>query len=308
MTSSTFVDNSGAGLDGGAIDNADCDGTGTLTVNDSTFTGNNAGSIDGYGGAIAVWAGGTVTNSTFSANIAERGAAVGGDSLALVDDTFTANAGADSAIENANGISVANSILDDAPATPECSDQVTDGGYNVAADNTCFLGSTSLSNSTTIGTLTLAANGSGGPQTAAITDVELGPRSRAPSACTQTTDERGQPRPGLGYSTACDAGAYEIQKSTGYDLAGSDGGVFVFPTGQIVGLLRLAAGPRHPREERRGPGPDEQLHRLRPGRLRRRCLRLPDRPGLGLLRLAAGPRRQGQQRRRARADEQRPRL
>ena len=150
------------------------------------------------------------------------------------------------------------------------------------SDASCAFGPTSLSNSTTIGTLTLAANGSSGPQTAAITTSSSAHGIVPPSACTQTTDERGQPRPGLGYSTACDAGAYEIQKSTGYDLAGSDGGVFVFPTGQIVGLLRLAAGPRHPREERRGPGADEQLHRLRPGRLRRRCLRLPDRAGLGL--------------------------
>ena len=61
------------------------------------------------------------------------------------------------------------------------------------------------------------------------------------SACTVTTDERGQPRPGIGY-TACDAGAYELQKSTGYDLAGSDGGVFVFPTGQPKGFYGSLPG------------------------------------------------------------------
>ena len=33
---------------------------------------------------------------------------------------------------------------------------------------------------------------------------------------------------------------------TGYDLVGSDGGVFVFPVGQAGGLLRLAAGPQPP--------------------------------------------------------------
>ncbi len=56
-----------------------------------------------------------------------------------------------------------------------------------------------------------------------------------------TTDQRGQPRPGIGY-TACDAGAYELQKSTGYDLAGSDGGVFVFPTGQPKGFYGSLPG------------------------------------------------------------------
>ncbi len=214
-------------------------------MSDSTFTGNSAGAGDGYGGAIAVWSSGTVTNSTFSANISERGAAVGGYSLTLANDTLTANAGSDSAIENENAWPVSNSILDDGPASPECLGALADGGYNVAADNTCALGSTSLSNSTTIGTLTLAANGSSGPQTAAITTTSSAHGLVPLSACTPTSDERGQPRPGLGYPSACDAGAYEIQKSTGYDLAGSDGGVFVFPTGQssgYYGSLPTASG------------------------------------------------------------------
>jgi predicted outer membrane repeat protein len=243
VTGSTFVDNSGVSLDGGAIDSADCSGTGTLTVTGSTFTGNDAGSSSGFGGAIAVWAAGTVTNSTFSANIAQRGAAVGGDtsSLALVDDTLTANAGSVSAIQNLGGFSVANSILNDAPATPECVSAITDNGHNVAADATCGLGSTSVSNSTTIGTLALAANGSSGPQTAAITRTSSAFGLVPLAACTVNTDERGQPRPGTGF-TACDAGAYETQMSTGYDLAGSDGGVFVFPTGQPFGFFGSLPG------------------------------------------------------------------
>ena len=118
---------------------------------------------------------------------------------------------------------------------------MTDGGHNVASDATCGLGSTSIQNSTTIGTLTLAANGSTGPQTAAITPSSSAYGFVPAGACTVTTDERGQTRPGFGY-TACDAGAYEFQMSTGYDLAGSDGGVFVFPAGQGKGFYGSLPG------------------------------------------------------------------
>jgi predicted outer membrane repeat protein len=237
VTNSTFIGNSAPSGDGGAIDANDCSSTGTLTVTGSTFQNNSAGP---EGGGIGAWEGGTVTNSTFDSNSAPGGGgAVAGDSLALVNDTFTANA--NTAIYNNFGFSIANSILDDASAGPECIGAITDGGHNVSSDNTCHLGPTSISNSSTIGTLTLAANGSSGPQTAAITTSSSAHGIVPVAACTVTTDERGQPRPGVGYST-CDAGAFELQKSTGYDLAGSDGGVFVFPTGQSAGFYGSLPG------------------------------------------------------------------
>src|SRR6185437_8924836 len=99
----------------------------------------------------------------------------------------------------------------------------------------------SIQNSTTIGTLTLAANGSTGPQTAAITPSSSAHGIVPLASCTVNTDERGQPRPGIGYTT-CDAGAYEIQKTTGYDLAGTDGGVFVFPVGMTQGFYGSIPG------------------------------------------------------------------
>jgi len=240
VTNSTFIDNSGPDADGGAIDEAECDGTGTATVSDSTFAGNSAD----FGGAIAWYGtvgGFTVTNSTFASNSASgSGGAVAGRNISLVDDTLTANSSP--AIEVGGGpITVTDSILDDATAGPECNDPVTDGGYNVSSDATCDLGSKSIQNSTTIGTLALAANGSTGPQTAAITKSSSAYGIVPLSACTVTTDERGQPRPGPGRAS-CDAGAYEYQLATGYDLAGSDGGVFVFPTGQPYGYFGSLPG------------------------------------------------------------------
>jgi predicted outer membrane repeat protein len=230
----TFSNNTATNGNGGAISG----GAGTVTVTDSTFSDNTTTTLNG--GAIAAPAGATITNSTFTGNTAPGGhGAVWGAGLTLVQDTLFGNA--DIALFATGGTnSIAGSILDDATGG-ECSGTFTDGGYNVAADATCALGSTSIQNSTTIGTLTLAANGSTGPQTAAITPTSSAYQLVPKSACTVTTDERGQMRPGFGKS-ACDAGAYEFQKSTGYDLAGSDGGVFVFPVGQPKGFFGSLPG------------------------------------------------------------------
>ncbi len=158
-----------------------------------------------------------------------------------MNDTLVANS--DEALFANGEISVANSILDDASVGPDCSEAITDNGHNVASDATCGLGSTSIQNSTTIGTLALAANGSSGPQTAAITTVELGLRDRAAERPAHRDDRRARPAaPRVRQVPSCDAGAYEIQMSTGYDLAGSDGGVFVFPTGQPFGFFGSLPG------------------------------------------------------------------
>jgi hypothetical protein len=267
--------------DGGAIDVGDgCEGAtgGTLTVTDSTFTGNAAtggsrqdgGAIDAnqpgggpptpgklsvlnstfqsnraaQGGAVVAFqTGNSITNSTFASNTATGfgGSGFAGDNTALVFDTFFGNSGPALLRDGAGGNTLANSILADAPAAECFAGSVTDNGHNVASDATCGLGGTSIQSSTTIGTLSLAANGSSGPQTAAITPSSSAAGIVPTSACTPNTDQRGQPRPGIGY-TACDAGAYELQKSTGYDLAGSDGGVFVFPVGQPKGYFGSLPG------------------------------------------------------------------
>jgi predicted outer membrane repeat protein len=238
VNADTFSNNAATG-NGGAISAA---GTGTLTVTASTFSGNTAGA-GSDGGAIDAPNGASITNSTFANNTASGGGAVGavsGAGLVLMHVTLFDNHGV--ALNATGGTNtLTNSILDDASTGGDCAGTFTDNGHNVSSDNTCGLGSNSISSSTTIGTLTLAANGSTGPQTAAITPTSSAAGIVPTSACTVNTDERGQPRPGIGYTT-CDAGAYELQKSTGYDLAGSDGGVFVFPTGQPKGFFGSLPG------------------------------------------------------------------
>ena len=238
---------------------------------------------------MAFQTGNSITNSTFASNTATGfgGGGYAGDNTALVFDTFFGNSGPVLLRDGAGGNTLANSILADAPAAECIAGPVSDGGHNVASDATCAFGPNSIQNSTTIGTLTLAANGSTGPQTAAITR-RARPRDSADAACTVTTDQRGQRRPGVGFTT-CDAGAYETAEVdrlrpgrhrrwrvrvpgrgargvlrldagprdphqqhqvgivatnnyTGYNLAGSDGGVFVFPLGMPAGFYGSLPG------------------------------------------------------------------
>jgi hypothetical protein len=244
VNDSTFSGNSGLNTDGAAINAGDCSGSATITVTNSTFDSNDAGT-GGYGGAIALWKGtDTLTNDTFVGNIGEHGggALLDGTSNVVNFDTFSSNSPAVDAYFAT--VDLSNSILAAGTASAcrtEGGGSLTDNGHNVSSDASCGLGPNSISNSTTIGTLTLAANGSSGPQTAAITPSSSAAGIVPTSACTPNTDERGQPRPGIGYST-CDAGAFEIQKSTGYDLAGTDGGVFVFPVGMPAGFYGSIPG------------------------------------------------------------------
>ena len=193
--------------------------------------------------------------------------------------------------------SIANSILDDATTGSQCHSAITDNGYNVASDATCDLGSTSLQNSTTIGTLTLAANGSSGPQTAAITKTSSAYGLVPASACTVKSDG---PRPAAPWirQDSCDAGAYEFQLSTGYDLAGSDGGVFVFPLGQPFGFFGSLPGLGIHVNNVVGLVPTNDYHGYDLAGSDGGGVRLPARHGLGLLRLAPRPRCQGEQHRR----------
>jgi len=100
VTNSTFTGNSAedhgsSGIDGcsgGAIVN---EPGGTVTVTNSTFTGNSA--FDGHGGAIWGAPGAqtlTVTNCTFTGNRALWGGAItnaGGETLTVTNSTFTGN-------------------------------------------------------------------------------------------------------------------------------------------------------------------------------------------------------------------------
>ena len=134
---------------------------------------------------------------------------------------------------------------------------ITDAGYNVASDDSCGLGSTSVSGASAaaIGLGTLAANGPAGPQTQAIgTSSDAYQLVPVSSGLCLATDERGVARPGAG-TTDCDAGAYELHQAvtltqtgtaTGSVTAGTafSGQLAVTgATGPVSYLTTSAAGP-----------------------------------------------------------------
>jgi hypothetical protein len=81
----------------------------------------------------------------------------------------------------------------------------------VESDDSCGFGSTDLVNNADINLATsLAANGSSGPETLAIGTSSSAFEEVPPANCTVTTDERGDPRPGVP-GEDCDAGAFEYQ-------------------------------------------------------------------------------------------------
>jgi uncharacterized repeat protein (TIGR02543 family) len=225
VTNSTFSDD--IADDGGAIDSGQDGGTGILTVTGSTFS-DDTGDTDGGGIDSGDIGTGTLTvkNSTFSGD----GAAYGGGAYnqgtgTLTDDTFSGDSGGGvNNYSTGSTATISNSILDVAP----CEGTISDGGYNVEDDNSCGFGSTDVvSNSTIHLASSLAANGSSGPETLAI-GTNSSAYEEVPSAsCTLTTDERGDPRPGV-TGAKCDAGAFEYQLPAGsytvtFDANGGSG-------------------------------------------------------------------------------------
>ena len=182
-----------------------------------------------------------------------------GVDLSLVDDTLFSERRRGIDVISGGGISVANSILDDASAGPECNDA------SPTTATTWPRTTRAASARPASRTRRPSARSRWRPTARPARRPRRSPSRARPSASCRRARAPRRPTSAASRDPAsgrppCDAGAYEYQKSTGYDLAGSDGGVFVFPTGQPYGLLRLAAGPRDPRQQRRGPRADEQLH------------------------------------------------
>ena len=210
----------------------------SLTVTGSTLTGNEIGIVAGTGltltgstvadnGTVVQLNQGdaTITNSTITGN--ENGIVMGAGNLTATGMTLADNGGDGLNVEPGDGqVSLGSSlIVGNSPAG--CFGSVTDAGYNVASDDSCGLGSTSVSDvsAAAVGLGALAANGSAGPQTQAIGSgsaaYQVVPVS---SGLCPATDERGLPRPGSG-TTFCDAGAYELQLVTLAQAAPTSGTV-----------------------------------------------------------------------------------
>jgi hypothetical protein len=197
-----------AKANGGGVDN-----TGTLTLSRSTAADDSAAN----GGGVADSEGFvTLTNDTITKDSAGSGYGGGlldGGSSTLFDDTISADTATNGpGVYVGNTVKLTATILDHAACLVANGATVTDGSFNDESDNTCHLGSTTnrLSNAS-IDLASLAANGSTGPETLAITSSSSAIDLVPSTTCTATPyDERGDSRPGISGQTSCDAGAYEL--------------------------------------------------------------------------------------------------
>jgi len=229
-----FVVNHGDGGFGAGIFNR-----GTLTLTNSTVSGNNAGAGGGIrnegmmtmansiaSGNRAISAGGilnegtmTLTNSTVSGNAAfgERG--IGGSgggilnsgTMTLTNSTVSGNtADFGDGIWNDGTMTLTNSVVDDG-----CGDRVNSTGYNIESPgDTCGFDQDSDLFDVTEGQLNLGPlQDNGGPTMTHALGVDSVAIDHIPAVdCVDslgaplTTDQRGFPRDSM-----CDVGAFEVQ-------------------------------------------------------------------------------------------------
>jgi predicted outer membrane repeat protein len=187
VSSTTFTGNSTSGS-GGAIHNL---GGGSLTVNNSTFSGNTA--PDGRGGGI----------------FCETG------SFAGTHDTFTNNSGGNLVLENCS-LELSNTILANDNQGSNCSEPITDGAYNISDDASCAFSASTSKNSTNPRVHPQGLRNNGGPtHTIALLPnspaIDAIPRAINGCGTDVETDQRGLLRP---QGPACDIGAFEVQKKT----------------------------------------------------------------------------------------------
>jgi hypothetical protein len=153
---------------------------GTFADNRAEYDG---GGINSYAGTL------TVTNSTFSGNIAINGFGGG--------------------IDNPHGsrLTVTNAILANGIYGGNCAGSLTDGGHNLESDGTCSVGPA------TAPMLAPGLANNGGPtQTIAIQATSPAINAGDESVCTappvNNLDQGGYLRPGAG-ATSCSIGTYE---------------------------------------------------------------------------------------------------
>ncbi len=216
VVNSTVAENSAAAEGGGLWNSA----VGLLTVSGTTFNNNRAtGSADDNGGGALYNDGGTLTvsNSTVTGNGADNdnGSALlnGAGTSMLVNVTIYANEG--NALVNATGtVNLANSIV--AANGTDCVGPIsTNGSPNLDGDGSC---SGTITADPMVGML---ANNGGKSATLALLDgspaIDAGDNGLCAAAPVNGVDQRGVSRP---QGAACDLGAYEA----GNDNGGGDGG------------------------------------------------------------------------------------
>jgi hypothetical protein len=167
---------------------------GTLTINNSTVSGNRGSGFYGVGGGIFNLKTGTLTinNSTVSGNTANVGGGIWGS--ATLQNSIVANNGSGG----------------------NCDGSMTSNGYNLSSDGTCnFNGTGDLNN--TDPKLGQLGNYGGPTQTIPLLSGSPAIDAGNPGGCTDgeghllKTDQRGRPRPDKEDTGGCDMGAYERQ-------------------------------------------------------------------------------------------------
>lgn len=139
VSNSTFSGNTASHGGGGIY----CTNLGTLTVYNSTFTGNSADAGRRGGGISNINCTLTVSNSTFSGNSAERGGGIAATiygTAEVSNSTFSGNtASAGGGIYNNGGtVTLKNTIVANSPIGSNCYGIINDGGGNLSyPDATC---------------------------------------------------------------------------------------------------------------------------------------------------------------------------
>ncbi|MDQ3704986.1 MAG: Ig-like domain-containing protein [Chloroflexota bacterium] len=219
----------GRSILGGGILN---ESSNTLTVSNSTLSGNNAneGFASGGGG---IWNNGgmlTVSNSTLSGNSANyAGGGIHNNSpgtLTVSNSTLSGNSVTDVDYGKGGGISsnggsvtLKNTIVANSPSGGSCYGTITNGGYNLDSDGSCGFGTTNYSLSGTTATpldpqLGSLANNGGPTLTHAL--LAGSPAIDKGSSFSATIDQRGLPRPSnfvgiVNADDGSDIGAFESQ-------------------------------------------------------------------------------------------------
>ena len=225
VTNTTFSGNSASEF-GGGIDNEFDD---TATVTNCTFSGNSASG--NAGGGIENEGMLTVTNSTFSGNSAFDGGGIDTETQFLTatvtNSTFSGNSASDFAggiYAETGGLTLANTIIagNSAPQGPDFAGFVTSLGYNLIgnpSDGFGFVATDLLGVNPLLGPL---QNNGGPTETMGLLPgspaIDAGSDSLVPSNI--TTDQRGDPRDVNGV----DIGAFEVQIYLVYSTADSGGG------------------------------------------------------------------------------------
>ncbi len=212
---SNTTNNSGGGLFN--------DPVGTLTIANSTVSGNVVYGGGAGGGILNVIGTLTLTNSTIGGNTAGTGGGLyNSGTVSLNNVTFTGNSAANGGgglYHNVGIVNFTNTLIggnnDSSGGAPDCAGTLTSQGYNLIQSTTgCIISGTATGNKTGVSPLLgpLQNNGGRTPSHALLAGspaIDAGNPAMPGSggnAC-EARDQRDGVRP---YGAACDIGAYEF--------------------------------------------------------------------------------------------------